>query len=183
MSETPQSEMIKLVENKPEIELKPQTLVPPPDEEVPDEEVTKPSVKKPKAKAAAPKKAKKAAVKAKTVVKARAAKKTKATKATKATSAKEPKSGQSGPPLDLTFDALNTNERKVMACFSLKGSRAPTTIVELAKEAFSPASKKKQNSWTRNSLRRLVRSALVEKLERGSYRITSKGRARMEKAS
>jgi hypothetical protein len=100
----------------------------------------------------------------------------------KAKQAKAPKSGQSGPPLDLGYGDLNDNERKVVAVFKGKGERKPKTIADLAKECFPSKKFAKANSWVRNSLRRLVRADWLEKMERGSYRITDKGRRRLDAA-
>ncbi len=142
-----------------------------------------PEVMLPSATPAAPKaKTKK---KAKKVAKKAAAKKTK-TVAKKASAKKETtaSSGQSGPPItDLSVDKLNDKEMKVMSVFSLKGERESLTITQLAKGAWPTNTQGKSNSWTRNSLRRLVRGGFIEKLKRGLYRISIKGRNRMEKAA
>lgn len=113
---------------------------------------------------------------AKKPVKAKAKKPAKAPK-------KKPTTGQSGPPLDVPFEKLNTKECKVIDFLNGKGKgpRNPLKIVELAKGCFPRESKKKGNSWTRNSLRRLTCGGWVEKLERGSYRISEKGRKRLQR--
>lgn len=107
-------------------------------------------------------------------------------KKTAKTAAKKtaPSSGQSGPAIaDLAVDELNDKEMKVMKVFPLKGDRETFTITDLAKGAWPTNTQGKSNSWTRNSLRRLVRGGFIEKLKRGSYRISVKGRHRMEKAA
>lgn len=143
-----------------DIELKAQVVV-----DKATEEVAKAS-KKRKAKKAATKKVAKKAVKA-------AAPKAKAKKEAKA----KPTSGQSGPVIeDLTAETLNANETKVMK-LAVKGD-GTKTIVDMSK-AFPNISKKKANSWTRNSLRRLVRGGFLAKVERGEYKATAKGRRRM----
>ena len=86
--------------------------------------------------------------------------------------------GQSGPALTIGFEDLNAKERKVIGVFDLE-SRAIVTIVAIAKHAWPTNTQGKSNSWTRNSLRRLVRGGLVEKVKRGLYRITVKGRNRV----
>lgn len=116
----------------------------------------------------------------------------KVTKATKAVakaiptpkkSNKEATSGQSGPSIELDFEDLNDKEIKVMKVFPLEGERGILTIPALAKGAWPTNTQGKSNSWTRNCLRRLVRGNLIEKLKRGEYRISVKGRHRMEKAA
>lgn len=94
---------------------------------------------------------------------------------------KPPTSGQSGPPMELPAEKLNDKERKVLDCFPLKGDRRTMTIVEMAKEAFPSKKAAQANSWTRNSLRRLTRGGWLDKLERGQYRISEKGRKRLQR--
>jgi len=96
-------------------------------------------------------------------------------------SKKAPSSGQSGPALKLQPDALNTKERKVLAAFmAKKGRPTPLTIAEMAKGAFTTLKASMANSWTRNSLRRLVRGGMLSKEERGKYLITPTGRQAMK---
>jgi hypothetical protein len=106
-------------------------------------------------------------------------KKTAAKKATKKKS--EPTSGQSGPPIDLDYEELNARETKVVDVLNGEGggTREIRTIKELADAAFPSKTKKQANSWVRNQLRRLVCAGWVEKVERGSYRVSKKGRDRM----
>ena len=149
-----------------ELEMKAQVVVDKAAEkadEVAKAETTKKQKKARKAKAKA--KAKSTATAKKAAPKKAAAKKA------------EPTSGQSGPVIEnLTAEDLNPNEVKVMK-LAMKGE-GPKTIVELAK-AFTGKNKKTANSWTRNSLRRLVRGGFLAKVERGAYRATGKGRRRM----
>lgn len=95
-----------------------------------------------------------------------------------------PHSGQSGPPLeDLGFDALNSKEEKVLNALAgtNQGERKVRPLSELAEDCFSSQGKKKGNSWARNALRRLVRGGWVEKAEAGMYRVTEKGRKRLQR--
>jgi len=94
---------------------------------------------------------------------------------------KAPSSGQSGPALDgLEYDKLNANEKKLVDKLASEsessGGNAKLGIEDLAKVFARSASDAKQaNSWTRNALRRLIRGNLVQKVERGSYRLTRRG--------
>lgn len=85
-----------------------------------------------------------------------------------------PTSGQSGPPLTLVKEKLNSKETKVVA--SLQDDANPVAINGLAAACFSNQSAKTANSWVRNSLRRLVRGKWVEKVGKGTYRLTEAGR-------
>lgn len=168
-------------------ELQPQVAS---DSEVADEEEAEETaiveiVEAPKA----PRKAKaKKVKKASTKKTAKSAKKAKPVKAKKTAAAKEeaeaskPTSGQSGPPINLDFDELNKNEKRIITQFTLTGDREVLTIVALSKQSFPSKKAKEANSWTRNGLRRLIRAGLLEKVERGSYRITVKGRKRVSAA-
>jgi len=107
-------------------------------------------------------------------------------KAPKMTSEKTaPTSGQSGPPIELSVEGLNTKEAKIFSALNGSGSGVRTimTITELAAECFKSRGKKQANSWTRNSLRRLVQSGLVEKVERGKYRVSDAGRKKLARAA
>ena len=113
---------------------------------------------KPKAaKKAAPKAAKKAATKA-----AKPAKPSKATK-----------SGQSAGSIRLECANLNSNEVKVIE--AMRAAKQPMTLVEIAKAAFPRKTRAQGNSWVRNAMRRLVRGALVTKVDRGTYKVSPKG--------
>lgn len=98
---------------------------------------------------------------------------------------KTPTSGQSAPPIELSSDALNAKEAKVLAALNGSGSgvRPVMTITDLAAECFKSQSKKRANSWVRNSLRRLVQSGLIEKVERGKYRVSEAGRKGLARAA
>jgi hypothetical protein len=138
---------------------------------------TKAKANKPaKKKAQAKKKAKKPAKKP---AKAKAKKPTKKSK-------KKPTTGQSGPPVDVPFDTLNDKERKVVTFLNGKGKgpRNPLKIAEIAGACWPRMAKAQANSWTRNSLRRLVCGGWVEKKDgaRGLYWITEKGRKRLQRA-
>jgi len=93
--------------------------------------------------------------------------------------------GQGGAAIELSVDRLNAKEGKVFAALNGTGSgvRAIMSIAELAETCFKSQSKAKGNSWTRNSLRRLVQGGLVEKVERGRYRVTESGRRKLARAA
>ncbi len=70
---------------------------------------------------------------------------------------------------------LNPNEKKTLAAFPKNGE--PIALAELAKLAFRGMGNKsttRGNSWTRNSLRFLVRTKRVAQLGRGLYVLTSR---------
>ena len=100
------------------------------------------------------------------------------------------KTGQTGPTIEVAYEDLNRKEQKVLAAIDpeKKGTRPLKKIQEIGDEAFTGmkhANQEKRNSWTRNSLRRLVRSEFVEHGEEkgdGTYRITEKGRKRVARA-
>ena len=98
---------------------------------------------------------------------------------------KEPTSGQSGPPIELSVEGLNSKESKVFYLLNGEGAgvRVIMPIAEIASTCFKSQSKKRSNSWTRNSLRRLVQGGLVEKVERGKYRVTDAGRKKLARAA
>ena len=142
--------------------------------------------------AAAVKSAKKARPKKKPVrrksPKAAAPRKKKGATAAKKTPKKTqaaPVSGQSGPPIELSVEGLNSKEGKVFAALNGPGSgvRTVLTITELSETCFKSRGKKQANSWTRNSLRRLVQAGLVEKVDRGRYRVSDAGRKKLARAA
>ena len=96
-----------------------------------------------------------------------------------------PKSGQSAAPIELSLDGLNAKESKVVSALNGAGSgaRPVLSIVEIADRCFKSQGKKRSNSWARNSLRRLVIAGLVEKVERGAYRISEPGRKKLARAA
>jgi hypothetical protein len=112
-----------------------------------------------------------------------AAKKTKAAKKTPAKASKpakkaasSPSSGQSGPAVDLLRDRLNDKEIRVVTVLS--GDLNPVPINALATNCFADQPVTQANSWVRNSLRRLVRGKWVDKVGKGTYRLSDVGRGR-----
>ena len=75
------------------------------------------------------------------------------------------------PPLHLSHDDLNRDERKVLAV--LRRATEPLKIRELARHAFLL----RPNTYvagyrTRNALRRLARERMIEQVARGEYRLS-----------
>jgi hypothetical protein len=137
-------------------------------------------------------KAQKAKAKAKATVKIKAIKvkaikakaikaKAKTAKAKTKTTKRKPVSGQSGPRIaELGWDDLNKREKLVLGVFDLEGEREVRTIEDIGANAFPNQPLKKQNSWTRNSLRRPMRSGVwLEKTEPGKYRLTQAARTKL----
>lgn len=123
--------------------------------------------------------AKKMAKTAKTASKkVKSAKKTaaKAPKQAKKRAAAHPSSGQSGPSVDLVRARLNDKEVRVVTV--LAGDLNPVPINALATNCFADQAVGTANSWVRNSLRRLVRGRWVEKVGKGTYRLSDVGRGR-----
>ena len=83
-------------------------------------------------------------------------------------------SGQCGPTLKLEAGELNGKERKVLG--TLVSASKPMKLSEIAEATFKSLGPIKGNSWTRNSMRRLVRSGLVRKSATGTYSVTAKGK-------
>jgi hypothetical protein len=80
----------------------------------------------------------------------------------------KPLSGQSGPPLHLTLEQLNKDERKLYD--TIWAADHPLTLDELSRTAFRlKPNAAKASSRVRNGLRRLVRSRGVSKPDRGTY--------------
>lgn len=94
-------------------------------------------------------------------------------------------SGQSGPSIELSTEGLNAKEGKVFAALNGPGSGVRTifNITELAEHCFKSQGRRKSNSWTRNSLRRLVQAGLAEKVDRGKYRVSDAGRKKLARAA
>lgn len=139
---------------------------------------------KPKAKAKPRAKAKpKAKLKAKPKAKPKA--KAKAKPKAKGEARPAPRSGQSGPTIELAVDSFNAKELAVLRLLNGEGAgiRPILPINEIAGTCFSTQSRSRGNSWTRNSLRRLVQSRFVERIERGKYRITESGRKSLVRAA
>lgn len=93
----------------------------------------------------------------------------------------EPKSGQSGPPLTLFKEKLNPKELQV-ATF-LAADINPIPINALASAVFPTEKPGTSNSWVRNSLRRLVRGHWVDKVGKGTYRLSEAARSWLEGTS
>lgn len=85
------------------------------------------------------------------------------------------RTGQSGDKIELAASQLNDNERAVVG--ALYEDMNPLSIVALATVAFPSQPPSRASSWARNSLRRLVRGDWIEKMGRGTYALTEKGRA------
>ncbi len=129
--------------------------------------------KAPAAKPKAKKPAKPKAEKPKAEKKPKAAAKAKPKKPKKPAKEEEPKTsyGQSGPKLELAKDDLNEKESAVLT--TIRRAKGEISLAEVVERVgFKPA--KKANSWTRNSLRRLVRARLVKKAGRGLYKAIDK---------
>ena len=88
-------------------------------------------------------------------------------------------------PKKFSIDQLNEKEELVLATLNGAGSgvRPIITIAELAEQCFKAQGAKQGNSWARNSLRRLVLEGLVEKMDRGKYRIAEPTRRSLAKAA
>lgn len=69
--------------------------------------------------------------------------------------------------------SLVPNEKELTVARFLRG-HATSTLADIAAGCFSGESR--GNSWTRNSLRRLVRARWAAKLRRGTYDLTPEGR-------
>jgi len=104
--------------------------------------------------------------------------------AKKRSSKKAPKS-KSKTKTKLSVSQLNEKEELVLSILNGAGSgiRLILTIAELAETCFKSQGPKQSNSWVRNSLRRLVQQGLVEKTDRGKYRVSDAGRRGLAKAA
>lgn len=92
----------------------------------------------------------------------------------------KPTTGQSGPALDLRVSDLNEKEVMVLRFLDGKDSKfRPYWLEEIAVGCWKKELLKTANSWTRNSLRRLVRADFVTRVERGAYQISPKGREQL----
>lgn len=80
---------------------------------------------------------------------------------------------QSGPRIKLLWNKLNKKERRVLTVLGRANSVTP--ILDIAKAAFPREEKAIRSSWTRNSLRRLVRARLVLKRVPGKYQVSAEG--------
>ena len=98
---------------------------------------------------------------------------------------KKATTGQSGPDVEVLFDDLNEKEQLVLKRLNGKGkgTREEMKIEDITKVFAKKAkTKAQQNSWVRNSLRRLCCGGWVEKMDRGLYRISENGRRRIIRA-
>lgn len=77
--------------------------------------------------------------------------------------------------LILESNDLNAKERVVAAILASDMNPAPLNALALL--CFPNEPSRRANSWVRNSLRKLVRSQWVERVARGTYRVTDAGRA------
>ena len=73
---------------------------------------------------------------------------------------------------------LNPNEQAVFRVMSKDQDKSLEQISGSAR--FPKKIKAKANSWTRNSMRKLIRLGLVKKVERGHYRLTGRKPSGME---
>lgn len=80
--------------------------------------------------------------------------------------------GQSGPAI--VPKRLNAKEVRVFDY--LAKNRGEASISEMASGLWPKQGAAKANSWVRNSLRRLVRAGWVDRVGRGSFRISAAGR-------
>lgn len=97
----------------------------------------------------------------------------------------QPSTGQSAPPIELSVERLNAKEMRVLEVLHGNGGkdRPVLRIDALAALCFKAQGEKRSNSWVRNSLRRLIQGGLVEKVNRGHYRISDTGRSRLAAAA
>lgn len=115
----------------------------------------------------------KKAVKKKAAVKKMAVQTVKKPAVARKKRAEKPTSGQSGPSVALKREKLNEKEIKVVGV--LASDINPMPINGIAATAFPDKDTKQSNSWVRNSLRRLVRGQWVEKMAKGTYRLSEVG--------
>lgn len=81
--------------------------------------------------------------------------------------------GQKGPALDLKYERLNKKELAILAAFTSFGVSETYSITSLALKCFPDENVKVANSWVRNCLRRLVRSAWLVNVYPGHFRVPS----------
>jgi len=113
------------------------------------------------------------------------AKKSVAEKPHKTPTPRKKKEATESAPLELSVDGLNSKELKVFTALNGPGAGVRTimSITELAEGCFKSKGRKQSNSWARNSLRRLVQAGLVEKVDRGQYRVSESGRKKISRAA
>jgi len=88
-------------------------------------------------------------------------------------------SGQSGPALSLRYEDLNKNEKAVVGCLKLADQPLSISQIVLVLGWERPC-KVKGNSRVRNSLRRLVRSSLIDRLKSGTYALAGTAEIEVE---
>ena len=93
----------------------------------------------------------------------------------------KPTTGQSAPEREMPWDALNGDEQEIVKLLNGKGgARAVRTISYLAEGLDDDDAPTKLR--IRNALRRVVTGGWAEAVERGTYRVTERGRKRLERA-
>lgn len=92
------------------------------------------------------------------------------------TTVDKPTTGQSGPRIQMDLASFNPKERKVLD--ALQAYRT-LSLPQLADICFPSKSKAKGNSWTRNSLRRVVCAGYVRKVAPGTYALTAHGQRQL----
>ena len=101
--------------------------------------------------------------------------------ATTKTRVTPPHSGQSGPPLELSYSKLNEKEARLVSVLGAEVNPLPLNALAATcwpdkASSTKDAERNQANSWVRNSLRRLVRGKWVEKVGKGTYRLSDTGR-------
>jgi hypothetical protein len=143
-----------------------------------NKEVSKKTSKKAKSKTGKAKVPKVAAEKAK-APKAPKPKKEKAAKPAKV--AKQKASREVADSSEPREGKLNAKELKVLSVLADDGGQL--TIADLASKTFEKKEgSDRANSWVRNSLRRLWRDGLIEKVDRGTYKSTVDGKKKAKAA-
>jgi hypothetical protein len=71
------------------------------------------------------------------------------------------------------YEKLNMKEKTLVSALQrLQGPATISEITEMCKFEMQGAEDQKMcNSWTRNSLRRLLREGFIEKVNRGTYKL------------
>jgi len=90
----------------------------------------------------------------------------------------KPSSGQSAPERALPYEALSDAERLIVKTLNNRGQKRTERSVEYLAELMDGDDAKLQ---VRNALRRPVACGWVENIARGMYRISEKGRKRLER--
>lgn len=95
----------------------------------------------------------------------------------------DPTTGQSAPERELAYDAFNEDEEDMIKLLDGKKSEGPRetrSVAYLAESVDDDDDRAKLR--VRNAMRRLVQGGWVERVDRGKYRISEKGRKRMQRA-